>query len=315
MNSTNKTQEGYIPQVSIGMPAYNGEKFIREAIDSLLAQTFTDFELIISDDASTDGTETICRDYAAKDSRVRYIRQTENLGGGANFKIVLAEARGKYFMFASNDDIWSPNWLTGLTTALQDAPRSASFGSAVYVDAQGHKLNSTANYIYFRFCEYQYFRIIKFIFTPHLTGKMILLFSLFPREALSKICNGDAEITGNNSQDLHFVFSMLSHLKFIPVQDCFLFKRVHPQSDSASCQSSRATRKEGNLKSRDAGSVLTFFRKLGAILFPSTQLSRYCARLSRGEMALMVVTFPVFLLYHAIYAIGLMLKKKVKDVI
>jgi len=92
------------PKVSIGMPVYNGEPFIREALDSLLAQTFTDFELIISDNASTDGTEAICREYAARDARIRYVRQAENRGVGANFKFVLEEAVGGYFMWTAVDD-------------------------------------------------------------------------------------------------------------------------------------------------------------------------------------------------------------------
>ena len=92
------------PQVSIGMPVYNGEPFIREALDSLLAQTFTDFELIISDNGSTDGTEAICREYAAKDARIRYVRQAENRGVMANFQFVLDEAVGEYFMWAAADD-------------------------------------------------------------------------------------------------------------------------------------------------------------------------------------------------------------------
>ncbi len=94
------------PKVSIGMPVYNGEPFIREALDSLLAQTFTDFDLIISDNASTDGTEAICQEYAAKDKRIRYIRQTENRGATANFQFVLDEAVGEYFMWAAADDRW-----------------------------------------------------------------------------------------------------------------------------------------------------------------------------------------------------------------
>jgi len=103
-NSTNTTEKP--PKVSIGMPVYNGEPYIREALDSLLAQTFTDFELIISDNASTDNTESICREYAAKDPRIRYIRQPENRGAIANFKFVLDQARGEYFMWAAHDDRW-----------------------------------------------------------------------------------------------------------------------------------------------------------------------------------------------------------------
>ena len=106
-----ENNEEKVPQVSIGMPVYNGEPFISEALDSLLDQTFTDFELIISDNASTDSTEAICRQYAAKDSRIRYVRQAENLGAPANFQFVLDQAVGKYFMWAAADDLQTPNYI------------------------------------------------------------------------------------------------------------------------------------------------------------------------------------------------------------
>ena len=77
-----------MPLISVGMPVYNGEAYLRDALDSLLSQTFRDFELIISDNASLDTTEAICREYAGSDSRIRYIRQTENLGAAANFQFV-----------------------------------------------------------------------------------------------------------------------------------------------------------------------------------------------------------------------------------
>lgn len=102
------------PVVSIGMPVYNGEPFIREALDSLLDQTFTNFELIISDNASTDGTEAICREYASKDERIRYVRQTENRGALANFQFVLDEAVGEYFMWAAHDDKYYINHISEL---------------------------------------------------------------------------------------------------------------------------------------------------------------------------------------------------------
>lgn len=108
---TTQPDTALVPQVSIGMPVYNGVPFIREALDSLLAQTFTDFELIISDNASTDGTEAICREYAAKDARIRYVRQSENRGAAANFQFVLDEAVGEYFMWAAADDVWLPKFI------------------------------------------------------------------------------------------------------------------------------------------------------------------------------------------------------------
>ena len=94
----------FAPKVSIGMPVFNGEQSIRAALDTLIGQSFPDFELIVSDNASTDGTEHVCREYAARDQRIRYIQQSTNLGAEANFKFVLDEAKGEYFMWAACDD-------------------------------------------------------------------------------------------------------------------------------------------------------------------------------------------------------------------
>jgi glycosyltransferase involved in cell wall biosynthesis len=103
--------EKKIPTVSIGMPVYNGESYIRKALDSLLGQTFNDFELIISDNASKDSTEEICREYAERDPRIRYVRQSQNLGAVANFQFVLDEAIGRYFMWAAADDVRSSDFI------------------------------------------------------------------------------------------------------------------------------------------------------------------------------------------------------------
>ena len=98
-------------RVSIGLPVYNGEKFLRKRIESLLNQTFGDFELIISDNASTDYTQAICEEYARKDKRIRYIRQERNMGAAWNFNFVLKEARHEYFVWVAVDDILMPTFL------------------------------------------------------------------------------------------------------------------------------------------------------------------------------------------------------------
>ena len=95
------------PCVSIGFPVYNGAEFIGAALDSLLGQSFGEFELIISDNCSSDATEAIFREYASKDSRIRYIRQPTNIGAYSNFCFVLNEANGIYFMWAAADDFRS----------------------------------------------------------------------------------------------------------------------------------------------------------------------------------------------------------------
>lgn len=111
-----------VPQVSIGMPVYNGQEFLRAAIDSLLGQTFTDFELIISDNASTDATEAICRDYAARDGRIRYYRNPENIGASDNYNAVLHLARGRYFKWASSNDICQPSFVERCVAVLDASP-------------------------------------------------------------------------------------------------------------------------------------------------------------------------------------------------
>lgn len=120
--NTKQPEKHTDPKVSIGMPVFNGEKFIRKALDSLLTQTLTDFELIISDNASTDRTANICKEYAAKDKRITYTRQPENMGMLWNFSFVLNEAKAKYFMWAACDDIWDKGYIGQCVNYLDNKP-------------------------------------------------------------------------------------------------------------------------------------------------------------------------------------------------
>jgi tetratricopeptide (TPR) repeat protein len=112
------------PLVGIGMPVYNGEDFIREALDSLLAQDHRDFELIISDNGSHDATQGICREYQSQDTRIRYIRHPENHGAPWNFEFVAREARGDYFMWAAHDDLWDPSYIRKCLALLEAHPEA-----------------------------------------------------------------------------------------------------------------------------------------------------------------------------------------------
>lgn len=113
------------PTVSIGLPVYNREKLLPTTLDSLLAQTFTDFEIIISDNGSTDGTAAICQEYARKDTRIRYIRQQHNLGVFGNFRFVKDEARGTYFMWTASDDLCEPEFIASMVECLEANPELA----------------------------------------------------------------------------------------------------------------------------------------------------------------------------------------------
>ncbi len=110
------------PEVSIGLPVFNGEKYLAETLDSILAQTYRDFELIISDNASTDNTGSICESYVAKDSRVRYYRNKTNVGVSANFNRVFHLSSARYFKWAACDDICAPDFLEKCVKVLDANP-------------------------------------------------------------------------------------------------------------------------------------------------------------------------------------------------
>jgi glycosyltransferase involved in cell wall biosynthesis len=110
------------PPLTIGLPVYNGQNYVSESLDSLLAQTYSDFELIISDNASTDGTEDICRDYATRDSRIRYVRQPVNIGAAPNHNYLVQAARGRLFKWAAHDDLFAPKLVERCIEALDDRP-------------------------------------------------------------------------------------------------------------------------------------------------------------------------------------------------
>lgn len=110
--------------VSIGVPVYNGGRYLRGALDSLLAQDYPDFEIIISDNASVDDTEAICREYASKHARIRYYRPDRNMGAIWNFSRVQELADGEYFMWAAHDDLRHREYLSRCVAALAENPRA-----------------------------------------------------------------------------------------------------------------------------------------------------------------------------------------------
>ena len=107
------------PLVSIGLPVYNAEKYLEEALESILDQTYKHFELIVSDNASNDRTQDICLKYAQKDSRVRYYRNETNLGAAPNHNHVFELAKGKYFKWAGYDDKIAPDFLSKCVEVLE----------------------------------------------------------------------------------------------------------------------------------------------------------------------------------------------------
>lgn len=130
-----------VPRISIGLPVFNGENFLADALDSILRQSFGEFELIIADNASTDSTEAICRAYAARDPRIRYLRNGTNIGAAANHRLVLSLARAPFFKWQAHDDLLSPDFLARSLAALEAAPDAVlCITGAVRLDGEGREL-------------------------------------------------------------------------------------------------------------------------------------------------------------------------------
>jgi glycosyltransferase involved in cell wall biosynthesis len=135
------------PLVSIGMPVYNGERFLRLALDALLAQDHRHFELIISDNGSQDSTEQICCEFQGRDSRIRYIRHSENRGAPWNFNFVLQEASADYFMWAACDDLWHPTYVRKCLSMLESHPQAVLCCTEInFIDGQARP---TQHYPYY----------------------------------------------------------------------------------------------------------------------------------------------------------------------
>jgi glycosyltransferase involved in cell wall biosynthesis len=133
--------QGPRPLVSIGLPVYNGQNFVRDAIACVQKQTFQDWELVISDNCSMDRTVAICREFAARDPRIRVFENSQNLGAAPNFNRVFELARGKYFKWLAHDDFCAPEFVDRCLAVLEANPDVAlAVPNLVYVDAGGRPI-------------------------------------------------------------------------------------------------------------------------------------------------------------------------------
>jgi glycosyltransferase involved in cell wall biosynthesis len=131
--------EGALPRVVLGMPVFNGERFIGAALDSILAQDYEHFRLLILDNASTDGTREICREYASRDPRIQCRENPQNLGAAANFRRVFELAEGcEYFKWAACDDLLAPTYLTKAVEILDSDPEAVlCHSNTIHIDCDG----------------------------------------------------------------------------------------------------------------------------------------------------------------------------------
>lgn len=218
--------------VSIGMPVYNGAKYIREALETLLNQSYVHFELIISDNASTDNTAFICQEYVKKDARIQYVRQESNLGAAANFQFVLNNAKGAYFMWAACDDKWSDDWVQEMLDALIATNAEMAFGKVTHIDADGQPLNHPANNATFNYASSPLMRRTKFYLDYEGLGKANIIGCLYVikmRGELSRML--DECMSGKCQFDYTVIYNSLLYGRQVNSKKPIIYKRLHSMSE------------------------------------------------------------------------------------
>lgn len=207
-----------IPLVSVIMPAYNAEKYVEEAINSILNQTYKNFELIILDDASTDNTPLILKNLAKKDPRIRYIRNEKNLYIAGNRNKGISLAKGKYILWQDADDISLPNRIEKLLSFMEEHPKTGICGSylqSFYKD----KIKDIRKYP-------QRDKIIRenlFKFSPIAQPTAII-----KKECFDKIGNFDIDMPP--AEDIDLTFRIGTLYKFANIPEVLLMYREHPDS-------------------------------------------------------------------------------------
>ena len=220
------TNAGRKPRVSVGMPVYNGANFIEEALDSILDQTYSDFEVIICDNASTDRTPVICKSYSARDERIKYHRNDRNMGGANNFNRTFELSSGIYFKWAAHDDVIAEDFLAKCIEVLEGDPTvavcSALTGS---INENGelqrvwrHSMRTDSHKPHERFFDLLYY--------PYRQA----LYGLIRSSTLQK-----TNLLGSfHDSDGNLLIELALHGRLVELPELLFFDRVHPEKYTVS---------------------------------------------------------------------------------
>jgi len=220
------------PRLSVGLPVYNGANYLAESLDALLGQSFEDFELIISDNASTDATVDICHQYEKQDSRIRYFRQPRNIGLAPNHNFTVDQARGELFKWASNDDLYARDLLKLCVEALDEYPQAVLAhswtamidGSGIVTKASEYPLTTASPHAPERF------RSTLFDDGGDDDGGVIR------KGLLRRIARKDSY----HHADRTIITEIALHGPFCQVPDWLYFRRDHPDRAERACPTMRS---------------------------------------------------------------------------
>jgi glycosyltransferase involved in cell wall biosynthesis len=208
------------------MPVYNGEAYVAQSLDSMLAQTFGDFELLISDNASTDATTEICRGYAARDARICYQRNDVNVGPNRNFNLLVQKARGKYFKLANADDLCAPGLLAQGVAVLDREPDVIlCYARTRLIDAEGNSLGDYDDNLDLRSSS----AVTRFLGALGAVRMVNVLQGVIRREELSKT----GLLAPRPDSDVLLLVELALRGQFYELPERWFFRRMHAAAASA----------------------------------------------------------------------------------
>jgi glycosyltransferase involved in cell wall biosynthesis len=210
--------------VTIGLPVYNGENFLRWAINSILQQTHVNFELIISDNASTDKTAEICQQYLKQDSRIKYFRNNMNIGAAENYNIVVRKAKGKYFKWAAHDDAIDPSYIEKCIDILENnLDFVVCYSQMKFIDIDGNEIENISNELFYK-ANHPSNRYKEFLRKFRYTTKYCdPVFGIIKTDILKK-----TKLIGNYpTSDMNLLAELILLGKFYEIDEYLFFRRKH----------------------------------------------------------------------------------------
>jgi glycosyltransferase involved in cell wall biosynthesis len=217
-----------LPAISLGLPVFNGERYLAVAVESLLGQTRPDFELVISDNASTDKTERICREYADRDPRIRYHRHAQNVGAAANFRTVFERSRAPYFKWVAVDDSLAPEYLERCAHVLDErADVVLCCTKVTIVDEHGatvRRYDDGQELLHARAADRFRARLTQDSWCNAVYG--LIRADVLRRTGLLATFSGS---------DVVLVAELALYGRFVEVPEYLLFRRWHPEGYSYAC--------------------------------------------------------------------------------
>jgi glycosyltransferase involved in cell wall biosynthesis len=217
-----------MPRVSIGLPTYNRPDLLSQVLEGFRQQTFADFELIISDNASPNPeVKLLCDRYTALDTRFRYVRQPANQGAEKNFWYVYDQARAPFFLWASDDDLWPPDFLEKGVAALETNPdASAWFCQVVNINISDDVVRRYPSFSRFQSTPFKFVDLARFLWEPEIMGKANLIYAIFRRQCLRDVIQIFRELPSSWGTDMNLVYGFLCRRRILIDDGLVLSKRV-----------------------------------------------------------------------------------------